>query len=83
MAKISVGKHFRSIKRATLRMSRRRINPVVALRLIGRSSWRIAHAVIVLGVMLLLAMIVLLIMLSGAVLRKVRGGDDIVRSKVG
>lgn len=81
MAKISLGRHIRSIRRAGRRLRKRQIKPVLAIRLIGRSSWRIAHAVVVVVLLLGGAVTVLLIMASGSVVRKFRGYGSLARSK--
>ncbi len=79
MARNKVARHVRSIRRAIVRLRRRQIKPVLALRLIGRSSWRIAHAIVVLLLFLIAAAIVLTVMVSGTAVRKVRGYGDLAR----
>lgn len=81
MARSKVARHIRSIRRAALRLRRRRIKPVVAMRLIGRSCWRIAHAIVVLILFLIVAATVLTIMASGTTVRKLRGYGDLARGK--
>lgn len=81
MARITVGRHIRSIKRAALRLKRRQIKPGLAIRLIGRSSWRIAHALVVLMLLLAVAFVMLTIIVSGTAIRKLRGSGDLARTK--
>lgn len=81
MARNKVARHIRSIRRAVLRLRRRRIKPGLAIRLIGRSSWRITHAIVVLLLFLFVATIVLTIMASGTTVRKLRGYGDLARGK--
>lgn len=54
---------------------------MLAIRLIGRSCWRMTHAVVVLLLLLVVAITVLSIMASGSVVRKLRGYGDLARSK--
>ena len=81
MARISLGRHIRSIRRASRRLRRRQIKPMLAIRLIGRSSWRITHAVVVLLLLLVVATIVLSIVASGSLIRKLRSYGDLARSR--
>lgn len=83
MMRVPIGRHYRSIRRALLKVGRRQIRPLLALQLIVRSTWRMLHAAVVVALLLCLAAMVLLAMCSNAAIGLWRGYSDLARSKAG